>query len=154
MAKMGVSTGERRRGDTIVRVVLGVLGLVSLELGVWATFAPRSFYDDFPGSGRHWVSIDGPYNEHFVRDFGGLNLALALLALVTVVKFTPTLVRTAAGAFALFGVPHFVYHMRHLGVFTADSDKAANIVTLGLSAVAPLLVLGWSFRKERPTSSS
>ena len=153
VAEMGGPDG-RRRGSGIVRVVLGVLGLVSLQLGVWATFAPRSFYDDFPGGSRHWIDINGPYNEHFIRDFGGLNLALALLAFVAVVKLTPTLVRTAAGAFALFGVPHFVYHMRHLHVFATGSDKAVNVVLLGLSAVAPLVVLAWSLMKEPQPSSS
>ena len=68
--------------ERAVRVLLIVLGAVALELGVWATFAPRSFYDDFPGLGRAWVAADGPYNEHLVRDFGGLNLALAVLTLV------------------------------------------------------------------------
>ncbi len=42
------------------RIALGYLALVSLQIGLWAQFAPRSFYDDFPGLGRAWVAIDGP----------------------------------------------------------------------------------------------
>ena len=42
--------------------------------------APKSFYEDFPGAGRVWVAVDGPYNEHLVRDVGSLNLALAFVA--------------------------------------------------------------------------
>jgi hypothetical protein len=123
------------------RIILALLALTSVQLGLWATFAPRSFFDDFPGGSRHWVAIDGPYNEHLVRDFGGLNLALAFLLIVAVVHFTPVLVRTAAVASLLFAVPHFVHHARHLDVFTSSSDKVANMVLLGMAIVGPVVVL-------------
>src|SRR3954471_13364403 len=58
------------------RVVLALLAFTSAGIGVWAAFAPRAFYDKFPGLGQVWVAVDGPYNEHLVRDFGALNLAL------------------------------------------------------------------------------
>jgi nucleoside-diphosphate-sugar epimerase len=149
----GTKPGSGGPAVTIMRVILALLGVVSAELGIWATFAPRSFYTGFPGGGRHWISINGPYNEHFIRDFGGLNLALALLLLVAAWQFTPTLVRTAAGAALLFGVPHFVYHARHLSVFSG-SDKVVNLTLLGLSVLGPLLVLAWSFRKVQTPSLS
>jgi nucleoside-diphosphate-sugar epimerase len=149
----GISGGSGGPATMIMRAILAVLGLVSAELGIWATVAPRSFYDDFPGGGRHWILLNGPYNEHFIRDFGGLNLALALLLLVAAWKFTPTLVRTAAGAALLFGVPHFVYHARHADVFSG-SDKAVNILLLGLSVLGPAIVLAWSFRKVQTPSLS
>ena len=44
------------------------VGDPALVVGVWALVLPRSFYDDFPAAGRHWVSALGPYNEHLVRD--------------------------------------------------------------------------------------
>ena len=47
----------------------------NLGVGLQALFTPRSFYDDFP-LGRGWVAMDGPYNQHLVRDVGSLNLAL------------------------------------------------------------------------------
>jgi hypothetical protein len=46
---------------------------------MWTLLVPHSFYDDFPLPGRDWVSTLGPYNEHFVRDVGALNLALGVL---------------------------------------------------------------------------
>jgi hypothetical protein len=122
------------------RIILALLGVTAIELGVWATVSPRAFYENFPGGGRHWVSLDGPYNEHLVRDFGGLNLALALVTLAALVKFTPTLVRLAAGAWLVWSVPHFVYHARHLDVLETG-DKVANMVTLGLTLAAPALLL-------------
>ncbi|HTO00773.1 MAG TPA: hypothetical protein VL068_08885, partial [Microthrixaceae bacterium] len=78
------------------RLALGYLALNSLVVGIWAQFAPRSFYDDFPGFGAVWVAVDGPYNEHLVRDVGGLNLALAVVLIAALVTLTPTLVMTAA----------------------------------------------------------
>jgi hypothetical protein len=126
--------------ERAVRVLLIVLGAVALELGVWATFAPRSFYDDFPGFGRAWVAADGPYNEHLVRDFGGLNLALAVLTLVAAASLAVALVRTAAVAWLVWGVPHLVYHARHLDVYSR-SDKVLNLVSLvGAVAVAVALL--------------
>jgi len=125
---------------TVARVILGLLGLTALELGLWATVSPRSFYENFPGGGRHWVALDGAYNEHLVRDFGGLNLALAFVTIVAFVHLTPVLVRVAAGAWLLWSIPHFVYHARHLGVYET-ADKFANMFSLGLAIGGPVVLL-------------
>ena len=98
------------------RAVIGRLALLNLALGalmvgLWAQFAPRSWFDSFPGLGRAWVTGDGPYNEHLVRDVGGLNLALGMLTVAALVKYTPGLVRLTAAAYAVYGLPHFVYHV-------------------------------------------
>ena len=60
-------------------IALAILAVNAALLGGWALVAPASFYRSFPGGGRSWVSIDGPYNEHLLRDVGGLNLALLVL---------------------------------------------------------------------------
>jgi hypothetical protein len=125
---------------TLTRVILGLLAASSVIVGVWAGFAPRSFYDQFPGGGRHWVGADGPYNEHLIRDVGVLNLALAFVLVVALVHLTPVLVRTAAIAALLYNVPHFVYHARHLGLYDA-SDKVALVVSLGLAIGGPVVLL-------------
>ncbi|MEY2475404.1 MAG: hypothetical protein QOG87_719 [Actinomycetota bacterium] len=141
--------------QTVSRVILALLAFSALLVGVWAEFAPRSFYEDFPGGGRHWVSVDGPYNEHLVRDFGALNLALAFLLIVALVHLTPVLVRTAAIASLLYSVPHFVYHARHLDVYSS-SDKLANMVALGLAVGGPvvLLLLDSALVRTAPQSTS
>jgi hypothetical protein len=54
------------------RTGLAVLCVSQAWLAVWALLAPRSFYDDFAGGGRAWVSLLGPYDEHLVRDVGAL----------------------------------------------------------------------------------
>jgi hypothetical protein len=130
----------------IGRVLLWISAVTSAQLGVWAAFAPRSFYDDFPGGGRTWVSVNGPYNEHFVRDFGDLNLALAVMLGVAAWTLVPLVVRTAAVAYAVYGLPHLVYHLRHLDVFDA-SDKVANTVALVLALGAA--VIGAALLEQR-----
>ena len=57
--------------------MLWILAVSAFALGVQAEFTPRAFYDDFP-FGRGWVAMDGRYNEHLIRDFGALNLALVV----------------------------------------------------------------------------
>ena len=66
-----------RRG--LLRGGLLFLAVTPLVGGLWALFAPRAFYEDFPLPGRNWVSTLGSYNEHLIRDYGALNLALAVL---------------------------------------------------------------------------
>lgn len=124
----------------VVRVGLVLLELVGLQVGGWASVAPRSFYDDFPGGGRTWVAADGPYNEHLVRDFGALNLALAAVVAVALVTWVPAVVRTAGLAWLVYSVPHLVYHVRHLHVYDT-SDQVLNMVALGGAVVTAAVVL-------------
>ena len=122
------------------RLLLGALAAVSLVVGAWAQFAPRSFYDSFPGFGRVWVAADGPYNEHLVRDVGGLNLALALLLTVAAVRLSPVLVRTAAAGALVYGAPHLLYHLNHLGLY-GTGDRIANEVALAMGVAIPVALL-------------
>ena len=120
-----------------IRIALGYLALVSLEIGVWAQLAPRSFYDHFPGLGRAWVSVDGPYNEHLVRDVGGLNLALAAVLIAALVTLSRPLIIAAAVASLLYGVPHLVYHIANTDSL-GGGDVAAMIGGLALFAAVPV----------------
>ena len=123
-----------------IRAVFSYLSLQSILVGLWALAAPRSFYDDFPGAGRAWVSVDGPYNEHLVRDVGALNLALLVLFVVAALRPTAELVRLAAAVALVWGVPHLIYH-----AFNTDGldtvDVVGNLGGLGLFVVLPATVL-------------
>jgi hypothetical protein len=132
--------------DRIVRVVLALWAVVSVQLGIWATFAPRSFYDDYPGFGRHWVRVNGPYNEHFVRDFGALNLALAVVTIAALVTFGRPIVIAVAVAWLAWGVPHLVYHLRHLDVYETE-DQVLNVFALAALPVLAILVLVLTLRR-------
>jgi hypothetical protein len=126
--------------EWIVRIVLVIWAAVSLQLAAWALIAPRSFYDDYPGFGRHWVSVDGPYNEHFVRDFGALNLALAVVTIAALITLSRPMVIAVAVAWLAWGVPHLVYHLRHLDLYST-TDKVLNVVALAALAVVAVVVL-------------
>lgn len=122
------------------RLALVVIAAGSAIVGLWAQGFPRSFYDDFPGLGRVWVAVDGPYNEHLVRDVGGLNLGLALVATVALVTGSVLVARVAGGAALLFGVPHLLYHATHLDGFDTG-DAVAMLASLTIAAFAGALAL-------------
>lgn len=116
-----------------IRLVLGYLALVSAQIGVWALLAPRSFYDDFPGLGRAWVAVDGPFNEHLIRDVGALNVALTAMFVAALVRLSRELV-TMAGVVALaWGVPHAIYHLAKSDGLSPP-DLAASLLGLLLFA--------------------
>ena len=124
----------------VVRVALVVLAASSAVVGVWAQAFPRSFYDDFPGLGRVWVAVDGPFNEHLVRDVGGLNLGLAFVAALALVTASPLAARAAGGAALIYGVPHLTYHALNTEGF-ATTDVAAMLASLGLAVLAAVAAL-------------
>lgn len=136
--------GRRARLDGMrnrtKQVTSAVLAVTAVYVGVWAELAPRSFYDSFPGFGRHWVSAAGPYNEHLVRDVGGLYLALLLVSGWAVVRSRGEIFALAGCAWLVFSVPHFVFHMFHLDGFGAV-DKVGNVVSLGGTVVLGALLL-------------
>lgn len=131
------AAGGRRAPAFICRAALGVMALGALVLGVWALGAPASFYDSFPGFGRFWVSVDGPYNEHLVRDVGSLNLALfTVTGAAFVLVGNRALVLTAAAANAAFAVPHLLYHFGHRHDLVAPGDQVGELASLLLVVVA------------------
>src|SRR4051794_2047084 len=65
-----------RRG--VFRVGMLAVALPQAAVSIWALVAPRSFYRDFPGAGRHWLPPLGSFNEHLVNDYGAFTLGLAI----------------------------------------------------------------------------
>ena len=125
----------------ITRVALAILALVGLQVGFWAAFAPQSFYDDFPSLGRVWVAVDGPYNEHLVRDVGALSLALAVVLAAATATADRRLIRVAAVAFAVYTVPHSLFHGGHLDGFSL-SDGVAQMSGFVLQLLLAAAALG------------
>ena len=122
------------------QVALIVIAFSTGLVGLWATAAPKSFYEDFPGAGRVWVAVDGPYNEHLVRDVGSLNLALAFVAVLALITGSTLLARAAGGAALIYGVPHLLYHATHLDPYDTD-DQVALIFSLSIAVLAAVLAL-------------
>ncbi|MEY2432860.1 MAG: hypothetical protein QOC92_2585 [Acidimicrobiaceae bacterium] len=131
--------------DVPTRVLILIIGAGNALVGPWATFAPESFFDNFPGGGRHWVAVDGPFNEHLVRDVGSLNMALVAVAIAALVRPSRYLLQVLAIAELVYAVPHFVYHAANLDHF-GSSDKVALMVSLSVTIVAPVALLVFSSR--------
>lgn len=112
------------------QVVAAVLALSAAFVGGWAQFAPEAFYEYFPLPGHHWVSGLGPYNEHLVRDVGGLYLALLMISGWTVVRPREETFRASGLGWTVFSIGHLVFHLGHLGMFPV-LDQVGSAVTLG-----------------------
>ena len=128
---------------------------VELLVGAWAAAWPRSFYDDFPWPGHPWVGPLPAYNEHLLRDFGGMNLAMAVVFGVAAATLDRRLATTALVAYLVFAVPHLVFHLNHLEPF-ATGDAVAQSAALVVLAVLPLLLLilvGRQNKREHPPPS-
>ena len=120
-------------------------GLLALAIGqggasLWALADPRSFYDDFPGGGRHWVSALPPFNEHLTVDYASGGLALTVLAVLAAVMLERRVVLVTAIAWLVFGLPHLTYHLATLDAYAAG-DAVGTVVSLGLTVVVPLAIL-------------
>ena len=126
---------------------------VTALVGMWAALWPRSFYDDFPWPGHPWVALLPAYNEHLIRDFGAMNLALAVVFGVAAVTLDRRLAATALAAYLVFALPHLLFHLQHLEPF-GTVDAVAQVVTLVVAAVLPLPLLALLHRtRARPPSS-
>jgi hypothetical protein len=109
-------------------------------VGVWALLAPRSFFRDFPAFGGAWVNALPPYNEHLVRDIGGLNLGFAFLFMASASTLDVTLVRTSLAAWLLYAVPHFLFHITNMERLSG-SEKVFQTLALAALIVVPVGLL-------------
>lgn len=121
-------SGRTEATPLVARGCLAAIAVFMLPVGMQATLAPRSFFDDFP-LGRGWIAADGAlYNEHLVRDVG-----LLFLALIVVTGWTAWRATGAAAAVSVAwlvqGSGHLWYHGGHLeGI--EGLDRAALIGSL------------------------
>jgi hypothetical protein len=123
-------------------LMIGLLFVAATPLagGIWALLFPRAFYEGFPLPGSGWVSTLGPYNEHLVRDYGALNLAMAVLLLAAALLLERRLVQVALITWLVFEVPHFIFHLGQTHHFSAESN-VAQLSGLALLIVLPLVLL-------------
>lgn len=131
-----------------VRIGLLVLGAGQGLVALWALFAPRSFFGDFPTKSADWVDALLPYNEHLVRDYGASFLALSVLALAAAWRAERQLVTVALWVWLVSAVPHVVFHLAHAGE-PPGFKGVSSLLALGFNVVLPLVLL-YLVRKENP----
>ena len=69
---------------------------------------------------------------------------MTIAALITLSR---PLVIAVAVAWLAWSVPHFVYHLRHLDMFSSTGDKVANVFLLGSLPVLAVVVLVVTLRR-------
>src|SRR5215208_906625 len=139
----------RHRG--LVRAVLAALAVVQLINGVWALFAPQSFYERYP-FGRGWVELLPAYSEHLVRDLGGLFLATAGVFVGAAFVMSRATVIIACVSWLLFALPHAIYHGFNLDPYSTG-DAIANAVVLTGAVLLPAWVLAVGARRRPATGA-
>jgi hypothetical protein len=136
-----------RKSHRWLRIGVLVLAAQAATVGLWALFWPESFFRDFPGFGRVWVGALGPYNEHLVRDVGGLYVAWMVLFLWVAVTLDRVLLRAVMVGWLPFAVAHLVFHLTEVGRLSG-SDQILSISALAFFVVLPLVILS-SGRRRR-----
>jgi hypothetical protein len=123
-------------------VGLVLVAVAQAEIGIWGLVAPRSFFENYPGAGHHWVSELGVYNQHLVRDFAAAELGFAVLLLGAAIWFGRTVVLIAGTAFLTATIPHFAYHLTTTGSFsTADDVASLGGFVIEIAVVAGAMVI-------------
>ena len=115
----------------VARPLLMTFGVFWLAIGLWAFFAPKSFFDV--------LAEFEPYNRHFIHDVGSMQIGIGLGAIVAARTLRPLI--AAFVGLAGFQVMHVVSHVvdRDLGGrpwFDIPSLSAAAVI--GLAALAGL----------------
>jgi hypothetical protein len=145
-----LSSGPVTQYRTEIRAGLIGLAVPVIVTGGWALLAPRSWYNDFPVGSGHWISGLGPYQEHLVRDFGSLYLALGLLLVFAAVVLDRMLVRAVLAASLVFQVPHFIFHAANTEPFST-ANNAVNLVLLAAGLLLTVMLLRMVSRASTAT---
>jgi hypothetical protein len=131
-----------------LRAGVWFLTFVEIVVGLVATLAPRAFYDYVP-----WVDLIPPFSEHLMRDYGAMNLSLALVFVVAVVTMELRIVRVALGAYVVFAIPHLIFHLTHLEHFTTGAGVWQTIL-LTVAVLLPVGLLILTAWRPRPSTAT
>lgn len=129
---------ERR---TWVRVVLALLAIGPLATGLWAVLDPSGWFESFPGLGRAWVVVEGPFNHHLSVDAGAGFLAVGVALVAALVWAKREAIQVALVAFLVHTVPHFLYHLTHPVDELGAVDQVLSTGGLGVQWVLAIAVL-------------
>ncbi len=138
-----------------VKLLLAWFAVFGLVVGAWQAFFPVAFFADFPGLGHRWVSPDGPFNEHLLRDVGQGNLGLGAVALVALLTGVVWVARAVGVAAVVANLPHQLYHQEHVSLLPTTADQvwqSATLAAVSLAAVA-LVVLTFRLPAGRPSTA-
>lgn len=132
-----------------LRLALAFECLAAAAVGVPALLAPAGFYRSFP-LGMGWVEALPPYNEHLVRDVGGLYVGFAVLFGWAAATLDRALVAPVCVAWCVFAAAHLAFHVAHA--------SGAPEVALQVGSLAAVLALAaaipWGLRHDTAAARS
>lgn len=134
-----------------VRLALVALGLPNLLTGAWALLAPENWFDRFPGFDPRLVAAEPPYNAHLATDAGAGFLATGAIVVVAAWFGDRRSVRLGLVAYALFAIPHALYHTLDPSPGLTGAEDVQNAATLVFAAVVTLVLLVVVGRSEDRT---
>lgn len=134
-------------------VATAALTVSAAYVGAWASAAPRSFYDPFPGLHRVWISVDGPFNEHLVRDVGGFYLGFAAAGILALWWRQDALFALLGVAWTVFSALHLAYHATHTSGYD-DVDAVGQVGALGLTLLGAVVLVAVSMPTRRSARSA
>jgi hypothetical protein len=129
-------------------VRLGVavtLGAPQLLIGLWAVTAPANWFRNFPGFDPRLVAAEPPFNQHLATDAGAGFVATGVVLLVAAIWGNRASVSTALVAYAVFTVPHVLYHATNPADALTGFEDLANVLALG-SGLILAVVFAWGLR--------
>ncbi len=128
-----------------VRIGLILIAVPQLITGLWATVAPRNWYDHFPGIGPSLVAAEPPFNAHLTTDAGAgfLTTAVALLAAAVVGRRNGVYI--ALLSYLVLAIVHFTYHVAHQAPGLSETAHIGNALLLA-SGIVMASVLAWGAR--------
>jgi hypothetical protein len=132
---------------TMRRTMLGLL-IANGLFHIWGYFAPKTWYETFPGFGDGWLTRLGPYNEHLVVDTAAMFLAMTVLTVIALRYVADNrFVQATAASWLAFNTFHMLYHVQHLSMYST-SERIILVGFLALLTIASAALL-----TPAPTSS-
>ncbi len=152
----GSSIDRSPRQPSWLRVLMMLLAVPNLITGLWAVGNPQHWYDTFPGWAPQLISALPPYNEHLATDAGSGLLASGAVMLLAALWPRREVAITAAVAFLLFSLPHFLWHAVNPADILSTAENAVNDITLAAAVIGGGVVFLWQWHPSirRPTPSA
>ena len=122
-----------------------MLGISALAIALPASFAPETFYTDYPFF-TALVKLLPPYNEHLITDIGGLYLGFGVMFLWAMFQPSRQLIIPLCTAWIVAQVLHFAFHISHLTGFTTTDAVAQQI---GLAVYLVLAIIPIAMLRRR-----
>ena len=122
--------------------IAALLGCAAIANSLYMLISPHGWYLGIPG-----VPLDGPYNQHFIRDIG---LAFGLTGIAFLIGLVAPLNRALLWSVATaWLVGHASLHLWQIAVGISDhSALGRDFPAVTLPALLGLLISFWAIRAQ------